>query len=287
MGHIHFRILLVIPLLIAPPAQASWFIRGDPDGSGRRNIADVILLIGHLFHADSPPLGCLAAADVNDDGKIDVTDAIDLLQYLFLGTPPPWPEPLFPRCIREETNFGLGCEESEACSPRGVVYVVDRSGSMSEAANFGKLQRVVVQEIVRLSPSDQFAIIFFDVNVTWFPSSKVLVDATEQVRGEGLAFVLSAQTGHGTCPRPALLSALDLAEKSTARFKEIVFITDGDTLCPGITDGVTYQNETLAEVTARNTAGVAIDVIGVGSSVNDGWLRELAAQNGGSYSVIP
>jgi hypothetical protein len=35
---------------------------------------------------------------------------------------------------------------------------------------------------------------------------------------------------------------------------------------------------------------VAIDVIGViapGYPVNDGWLRELAARNGGSYAVIP
>ena len=43
----------------------------------------------------------------------------------------------------------------------------------------------------------------------------------------------------------------------------------------------------VAEVTTRNTGGVEIDVIGVGPSVNDGWLRDLAARNGGSYAQIP
>lgn len=46
-----------------------------------------------LFLGNSAPT-CLDAADVNDDGLVDISDAVKILQYLFLGGfEPPAPGP--------------------------------------------------------------------------------------------------------------------------------------------------------------------------------------------------
>ena len=43
---------------------------------------------------------CLEATDINANGGVDLTDAVHLLNHLFLGGPPP--EAPFPEC--ENTN---------------------------------------------------------------------------------------------------------------------------------------------------------------------------------------
>jgi hypothetical protein len=55
-----------------------------------------------------PDLACLDGADANDDGLVDITDAIRLLQHLFLGggsLPPP------AACGGDPTADDLGCAQ--------------------------------------------------------------------------------------------------------------------------------------------------------------------------------
>jgi hypothetical protein len=71
------------------------FVRGDVDASGVINITDAINLLDYLFQGGSTP-PCMDAADVDnlDDGAPIITDAIYLLGWLFQGTaapPPPTP----------------------------------------------------------------------------------------------------------------------------------------------------------------------------------------------------
>ncbi len=64
------------------------FLRGDADMDGKVNLTDAIFILQYLFQGGPvPPI--LDAADVNDDAKLDITDPIQLLQHLFLGGPPP------------------------------------------------------------------------------------------------------------------------------------------------------------------------------------------------------
>jgi hypothetical protein len=54
------------------------------------DIADPIFTVAYLFQTgDSPP--CPDAADFDDDGIINLTDAIILLVFLFQGGAPPEP----------------------------------------------------------------------------------------------------------------------------------------------------------------------------------------------------
>lgn len=67
-----------------------FFLRGDVNGDGARDLGDGIALLTTLFGTGSPDFMCEMAADVNYNDVIDISDAIHLLSYLFSpGTPPP------------------------------------------------------------------------------------------------------------------------------------------------------------------------------------------------------
>jgi hypothetical protein len=66
------------------------FVRGDANNDGVLNVSDAVTILGHLFSGRIVP-NCHDRLDVNDDGKINVADTITLLAYLFAGGPPPPP----------------------------------------------------------------------------------------------------------------------------------------------------------------------------------------------------
>ena len=64
---------------------------GDANGDQKIDIADVVHLINYLFIGGPPP-ECnpiTACGDVNLDGEVNIADVVYLLNYLFLGGPPP------------------------------------------------------------------------------------------------------------------------------------------------------------------------------------------------------
>lgn len=63
------------------------FRRGDYDGSGMADITDAINSLGFLFLGTHPPL-CLDAGDVDNRGVLDLTDPIITLECLFLAECP-------------------------------------------------------------------------------------------------------------------------------------------------------------------------------------------------------
>ena len=62
--------------------------RGDVNGSGSIDVADLTYLVDYLFGGGPPP-PCLLEGDVNGSGGIDVSDLTYLVDYLFGGGPPP------------------------------------------------------------------------------------------------------------------------------------------------------------------------------------------------------
>ncbi|MGE4618436.1 MAG: FG-GAP-like repeat-containing protein [Planctomycetota bacterium] len=83
------------------------FIRGDMNFDNVVNIADPVGLLNLLFNNPGPLTGCLDVFDFNDDGDVDISDSVYLLQYLFTGgSAPPAP---FPSCGIDATPDTLDC----------------------------------------------------------------------------------------------------------------------------------------------------------------------------------
>ena len=73
----------------------TFFVRGEVNGDGLVDLSDALAILTFLFLGGSTP-DPVARADVADNGFADATDAILLLEYIFLGGPPPaapYPEP--------------------------------------------------------------------------------------------------------------------------------------------------------------------------------------------------
>jgi hypothetical protein len=84
------------------------FRRGDVDANGVVEITDAVKLLGYLFLGGGTP-ECLEAGDTDDNGVIDITDAVTNLGYQFLGqAPPAAPGPL--TCGPDPAEPMLGCD---------------------------------------------------------------------------------------------------------------------------------------------------------------------------------
>jgi hypothetical protein len=68
--------------------EIGFVLRGDANGDGVIDVADVTFLINYLFLQGSAP-DPLALGDANCDGVVDVADLMHLINYLFLDGQPP------------------------------------------------------------------------------------------------------------------------------------------------------------------------------------------------------
>ena len=82
------------------------FFRGDSNGDRKVNLSDALYTLDYLFSSTETP-SCMDAADANDDGRVDIADPINTLLVLFDGQrslPPPYPE-----SGRDPTGDALVC----------------------------------------------------------------------------------------------------------------------------------------------------------------------------------
>ncbi|MDE0959888.1 MAG: VCBS repeat-containing protein [Planctomycetota bacterium] len=88
------------------------FLRGDANDNGIINIADAVVILRRMFGID-PPGTCLAAEDADGDGGTDIGDAVRVVTYLFsLGEAPVAP---FPTCDLAPDPLILPCTERVSC----------------------------------------------------------------------------------------------------------------------------------------------------------------------------
>jgi hypothetical protein len=82
------------------------FLRGDSDMSRVLLINDPILVLRWLFQGQAVP-PCLDSSDANDDGAVNISDVVYILNFLFVGGRPP--PPPFPELGSDPTRDPLGC----------------------------------------------------------------------------------------------------------------------------------------------------------------------------------
>ena len=95
-----------------PPLVSPQFIRGDANGDKKVNIADAVYTLFFLYRQGPEPT-CMRAADVDDDGMVDTTDALALFGFLF-DNEGPLSSP-HGRCGVDLTEDALGCSAYPPC----------------------------------------------------------------------------------------------------------------------------------------------------------------------------
>lgn len=92
--------------------QAPGFNRGDVNQDTRLDLSDAVNILGYLFLEGAAP-ACLSAADADDTGAVNLTDAVYLLNFLFRGgAAPPAPSGA---CGADGTLDALGCDVFRGC----------------------------------------------------------------------------------------------------------------------------------------------------------------------------
>lgn len=100
----------VVMLQVLVPGHAP-FVRGDANDDGVVDLSDAITVLLVLFAGETA--ACADACDANDDGAMDLADTIALLDFLFAhGDVPGAP---YPVCGADATADPLTCDSHEAC----------------------------------------------------------------------------------------------------------------------------------------------------------------------------
>jgi hypothetical protein len=119
-------IVVFAVLILSLPAgiQAQYFIRGDANGDGVVNEADVCefqcVVYGgsELCDCSQVVVACPLALDANDDGRIDSSDLFKIVSFLMLGGSAP--PPPYPNCGPDPTDPQQG---ESCCDPWGDCCV--------------------------------------------------------------------------------------------------------------------------------------------------------------------
>ncbi len=95
------------------------FHRGDPNETGVIDVSDAVVVFTFLFVGGAGP-SCRESADVNNSGQVDISDGVAILNFLFGGGPPPaLPGPTSRPCGPDPDASGsagaLGCDSYTGC----------------------------------------------------------------------------------------------------------------------------------------------------------------------------
>ncbi|HZN59551.1 MAG TPA: dockerin type I repeat-containing protein, partial [Planctomycetota bacterium] len=99
--------ILKVQLGVVAPGK---FSRGDANGDSKINVTDAVLIIQIVVGNIQAKFDCQDALDANDDGQVNVADAVPVLSYVFQRGPD-LPEP-FKKCAADPTNDALTCTQA-------------------------------------------------------------------------------------------------------------------------------------------------------------------------------
>jgi Ca-activated chloride channel family protein len=164
-------------------------------------------------------------------------------------------------------------DPAHRATPRDVVFVVDVSGSM-EGASLREAKSALRLCLRHLAEGDRFQIISFSDAFYLFKPE--IVPFTQRTLTEADAWVQALDTIGGTEMREPLLAAADILAGSAGRDRIMVLLTDGQ---------VGNEAEIVRDVVAR--AGTTrIYTFGIGTSVSDLLIRDLARRTRGASELI-
>lgn len=166
-------------------------------------------------------------------------------------------------------------DEPPPAPPRAVIFVLDRSGSMS-GSPLAQAKNALQACLRILGPEDHFAILAFDHETEWFAvAGERLVPLTDSTLAAADAFIVGLEAGGGTNLEVALRAALRLPVPAD-RSRVIVLLTDG---------GAAAREATLAAVRQGLGPG-RLFALGIGAAVDRALLERLALAGRGTVEFL-
>jgi Ca-activated chloride channel family protein len=159
-------------------------------------------------------------------------------------------------------------------TPRDVVFVVDRSGSMG-GPKMASAARACALLLRTLGPRDRFAVQAFDNVVEWMPGGFTPADEGGIDKGEKWLREISARGG--TEIDNAMSEALaQVRNTGESRVPVIVVLTDGEV----------GDESSLLKRLQTGLGDARIFTVGIDTAVNDGFLKRVAAIGGGTSTFV-
>jgi Ca-activated chloride channel family protein len=161
--------------------------------------------------------------------------------------------------------------------PRDVVFVLDRSGSMS-GWKMVAARRALGRMIDTLLDQDRFGVLAFDNVIERRPNSEsTLVSGTNRERWRTVEWLGGIEARGGTEMRSALKEAVKLLKKQGRTNAEQILVV--------VTDGQVAGEDAILRKLSKNDTP-RIFSVGIDRAVNAGFLRRLADIGRGSCELV-
>ncbi|CAG2189698.1 unnamed protein product [Mytilus edulis] len=160
--------------------------------------------------------------------------------------------------------------------PKDVMFILDRSGSMS-GRKIEQLKNAMAVILKDMKPEDRLNILFFDHNFDWLADNTML-EGTMVNFDKARRFVKAITARGSTDINQAVIDGIKLLTSflNTKTSSIVMFLTDG---VP--TSGETNIDSILRNVRTTNEAKLPIFSLGFGNNVNLNFLKQMSTQNNG------
>ena len=164
--------------------------------------------------------------------------------------------------------FGIGSKGSR------FAFIIDVSGSMSEAAKLEIAKRELVGAINALPDYAHFYVLLFNNDFIEPPNQKGWTRAKKNAVKQFVTWLTEVDPNGGTAPRSSFLQVFSL----DVRPDVIYFLTDGQ-----------FQDITAEEISTLNKSGkrAVINTIQFGDRGGEELLRQIARASEGVYRFVP
>ena len=164
-------------------------------------------------------------------------------------------------------NLSPGVDAKAAVLPKDVVFVVDKSGSMS-GEKMKQAKKALRFCVEHLNPQDRFEVVSFSTEAV--PLFGQVQKNTQTHLKEAMTFLEDLEPIGGTNIEEAFAVALNAQKTERERPFFVIFLTDGKP-----TIGETNQEQLIKGILAKNSKQVRIFTFGIGVDLNTHLLDQL------------
>lgn len=177
---------------------------------------------------------------------------------------------------RSSLSEAIPLEPLEHDGGVGLVLVLDVSGSMLQDDKLGLAVTGALELIRSAREQDYVGVVAFSSNYRWVFRPRRM---TLQGRKAAESLLLAARAGGGTLIGGAYAEAVRALEPLPVEDKRILVMTDGQVADP--------IQPVLSAAAQGQQRKIFTSSVALGADADQGFLRELAQQGGGSFWYVP